>query len=96
MPGLWQCEPGSCPCLHQAGRHLGIMVPSHTLPKLLMDYFAVAELLGKTNGYLPTIFSSPGKLCVLCLNKYTCNSLPSILPFYFMESPGDFVYTSCA
>ena len=59
-------------------------------------HFAVAELLGKTNGYLPTIFSSPGKLCVLCLNKYTCNSLPSILPFYFMESLGDFVYTSCA
>lgn len=35
--------------------------------------FAIAELLGKTNQYLPTVFSTAGKLCVLCLNKHTFN-----------------------
>lgn len=92
VAGLWRHEPGNRPCLRQAGRRLGFMIPSHSAPKLLRAYTLLLQNSGK-NRYLPTVFSSPGGLCVLCLHKYTYDSFPSIPPFGFLESHGDFVCT---
>lgn len=50
---------------------LGFQISFHSFPKVVDELdFAITELLGKTNKYLPAIFPTPGKLCVLCLNKH--------------------------
>ena len=67
MPGLWQCEPGSCPCLHQAGRRLGIMVPSHTLAKLLMDYTLLLQNFWEKQTGICLQFSPHQESYVFCV-----------------------------